>query len=410
MASGCKLAVTKVGKHMKHRMKMLLMAALCCMIALCLAGCQIEVKLPDGVTMNVNDHIVTSTAPGELETTVSFDANTNGAYLAASAADLEAAGFSMGDSLKLTFGNGFVADDIPLHTGYYIHTGQTFVNASSSLSSPVVSTSPGDFWHEAGLNNGDTCTITISKAGKYAAVEKAFTLKYTDSRQDYSSDVVFANFRMVQVGNMAPGVLYRSCSPVNNLRGRAAYADGLISEVGVKTVLNLSDSWQDMQGYMAQSDFSSRYYQDLFNSGSVVSAVMDANYKSPDFMAALGDGLREMMNGEAPYDVHCTEGKDRTGIACLLLGALCGATYDELLQDYMLSYENYYGVTQDSDPEIYEILVDMRFNEMIRYFAGTVGDEVPTTYQLQQGAWNYLSQTGLTDYEISQLQGILCGW
>ena len=410
MASGCKLAVTKVGKHMKRRMKILLMVALCCVAALCMAGCQIEVKLPDAITMNVNDHIATSAAQGELETTVSFDANTNGAYLSASAADLEAAGFSMGDSLKLTFGNGFVADDIPLHTGYYIYTGQTFVNASSSLSSPVISTSPGDFWHEAGLNNGDACTITISKAGKYAAVEKAFTLKYTDSRQDYSSDVVFANFRMVQVGNMAPGVLYRSCSPVNNLRGRAAYADGLISEAGVKTVLNLSDSWQDMQGYIAQSDFSSRYYQDLLNGGSVVSAAMDANYKSPDFMVALGDGLREMMNGEAPYDVHCTEGKDRTGIACLLLGALCGATYDELLQDYMLSYENYYGVTQDSDPEIYEVLVDMRFNEMIRYFAGTVGDEIPTAYQLQQGAWNYLLETGLTESEISQLQGTLCGW
>ena len=44
--------------------------------------------------------------------------------------------------------------------------------------------------------------------------------------------------------------------------------------------------------------------------------------------------------------VHGLEGKDRTGFMCAVLQMLCGASYEEILEYYMKTYENYYKITK----------------------------------------------------------------
>ena len=65
-------------------------------------------------------------------------------------------------------------------------------------------------------------------------------LKRTDDWVDYSSDAVFANFREVTAGKIAPGMLYRSCSPGGAYPGRSEVADRLCSEARIYTILNPS--------------------------------------------------------------------------------------------------------------------------------------------------------------------------
>ena len=48
------------------------------------------------------------------------------------------------------------------------------------------------------------------------------------------------------------------------------------------------------------------------------------------------DALR---GGAEPFLVHCTKGKDRTGLACLLILLALGADEETALQDYLLSNE-----------------------------------------------------------------------
>lgn len=78
----------------------------------------------------------------------------------------------------------------------------------------------------------------------------------------------------------------------------------------------------------------------LFDNGDVDALDMSVNYRSQKFADKLVEDLRQMIVQDGPYLIHCTEGKDRTGFTCALLEALCGASYDEMLDDYMISYDN----------------------------------------------------------------------
>ena len=94
--------------------------------------------------------------------------------------------------------------------------------------------------NECGI--GDTVEISMAKKAGMLAYQELCALKYSNDRADYSDDVTFANFRAVTIGNIGAGKLYRSASPINNAHGRASYANTLIAEAGVATVLNLADS------------------------------------------------------------------------------------------------------------------------------------------------------------------------
>ncbi len=47
-----------------------------------------------------------------------------------------------------------------------------------------------------------------------------------------------------------------------------------------------------------------------------------------------------------------------------IIEALCGATYEELVDDYFVTYHNYYGVEKGSKK--YEIIKELHIDEMIR--------------------------------------------
>ena len=58
-----------------------------------------------------------------------------------------------------------------------------------------------------------------------------------------------------------------------------------------------------------------------------------------------------MSKNEGPYYIHCVEGKDRTGFVCAVIEGLANATYEEIVDDYMKTYDNYYGVNESSNRE-----------------------------------------------------------
>jgi len=114
-------------------------------------------------------------------------------------------------------------------------------------------------------------------------------------------------------------------------------------------------------------------------------------------------GLRGIILHKGPYLIHCTEGKDRTGFVCALLEALCGASYDEMRDDYMITYDNYYGINEKDDKARYDAVVDVKFDDIARCIAG-----VPTYGSLDgadyaAGARKYLTDVGMTEWEINKL-------
>ncbi|WP_315572647.1 hypothetical protein [Lancefieldella rimae] len=59
------------------------------------------------------------------------------------------------------------------------------------------------------------------------------------------------------------------------------------------------------------------WHKGLFDNGDVNALDMSVNYRSQKFTGKLE--------------------------------ALCGASYDEMLDDYMISYDNYYGINKEKD-------------------------------------------------------------
>jgi len=129
---------------------------------------------------------------------------------------------------------------------------------------------------------------------------------------------------------------------------------------------------------------------------------MGVSFTDPEFIAKLHDGLIFMTTHQGPYLVHCNEGKDRAGFVNALLAALCGASMDELKSDYMISYENYYGVKQGTEQ------YDMIAKTIPDMFADLNGGKQVSDSKLSKVATSYLiDKVGLTKGQVNTLKANL---
>ena len=280
-------------------------------------------------------------------------------------AELFDQGYEHGDILEVTVGDQ--AWEIPLCSNYSdVDNGVAVLRATSAEDVLVLAINMGDFATTAGI----ATKVKIEEEPGYRwdylmqpPVQVEFTLKQedgyreqwlihqlvrTNERGDYShlSDEAFANFRVVDTTGMGENKLYRSSSPINPDISRNRYADKAAKDAGIKTIINLADA---SNTYENTEDF---YYQTC----QVTYLNLGMDFVSEDATASLARGMRFIIDGEAPYLLHCNEGKDRAGFVSALLECLMGATIDEVVEDYMETYMNYYGVEEGS--EKYEAVVN----------------------------------------------------
>ena len=243
--------------------------------------------------------------------------------------------------------------------------------------------------------------LTLTGKGEYRDEWLIHQLSRTDNREDYSSDAAFANFREIKGGNIGEGALFRSSSPINNEIGRAKYADALVKENGIRTVMNLADSEESILSYMEKEDFASPYYASLFENGDVIALNMGVSFKTREFQASLSEGLTFLASKEGPYLVHCTEGKDRAGFTSALLSALMGLTYQEIVEDYMTTYENYYHIEKGS--EQYEAVKKSNIDSMLSFIASVESDKL-SQVDLSLKAEEFLLAIGMEEDTVRKLK------
>lgn len=303
-----------------------------------------------------------------------------GVYIEKTIEEFNAYGFEYGDSLNISFSNGYELKDIPYYTGYYAKADEPLLVAYPGYEYIDVSICfGGSMWEEAKLKDGDTADIFLNEKAKYKNVQDTFDVKYTDNRDDYASDEIFANFRCVEMGNLKHKNLYRGSTPINNEYGRAKYVNDLIKEANIKYVVDLTDTEELLNKYFREEDFASNYFKELYENGKVSVTHMTANYKTKEFAKLVVKALTDMSKNEGPYYVHCVEGKDRTGFVLAVIEGLAGASYEDIVKDYMVTYENYYGITELKDKEKYDAYVKNRIDDILGYIAksdssgGTVG-------------------------------------
>ena len=242
-------------------------------------------------------------------------------------------------------------------------------------------------------------TFELYEKEGYMAEYLLHELSRTNNREDYAhlTDEEFANFREVTTTGMGDNVLYRSSSPINPELGRNTYADAAAEAAGVKTFVNLADNQEEAEAY---EGFADTYYSEQ----NIIYLCLGVDFAAEDFQAGLAEGFRYMIENEGPYLIHCTEGKDRAGFTHALLECFMGATYDEVVADYMLTYYNYYGVEPGS--EKYTAIAE---SNIIKSLKLAFGVEDLTTADLSAEAEEYLLGIGLTADEVDALYIALGG-
>lgn len=338
-----------------------------------------------------------------------------GVYIKKTIEEFNKLGFKFGDSVDIKFSNGYTLIDQPYYSGYYVDANNSLLVGYPGYDYIKAAINYGDdLFIVASLNELDTATITLNKKGKYKDIQEACDIHYYDERNKYSSDSEFSNFREINVGNIKEGILYRSASPCDNKHNRVAYTDKLIEDAKIEFIMNLADTREKIDNYIIEYDlehiapyFLKVYQQNkcfiTFNSLDSVNPIgLNMNYLSDDFRNKVSEGCKAILYSDGPILVHCLEGKDRTGFVCIVLEALMSATYKEIVDDYMKTYDNYYGI--DKSDSRYEIIKKRNVDAMLSFICG--GSDY-TKGDLSSYARKYLINGGMTDSEVTELINIL---
>ena len=253
----------------------------------------------------------------------------------------------------------------------------------------------GNWWWEAfeGVEFPILVTFELHEKEGYMAEYLLHDLTRTNNREDYAhlTDEEFANFRVIDTTSMGEDVLYRSSSPINPEIGRSEYAMAAAEKAGVTVIMNLADN---AEGAAAYEPFAGSYYAGQ----KVIYLNLGVDFAAEEFKTGLAKGLKFFAENEGTYLVHCNEGKDRAGFVSALLECLMGASYDEVVADYMVTYYNYYGV--EPGTEKYDAIAN---SNIIKSLQSAFGVEDLSKADLAAEAKEYILALGLTEDEVTSL-------
>ena len=313
-------------------------------------------------------------------------------------ADMTKAGFTLGDVISITVDGKEIV--MPYYDGYYTRNGEYLCVAYPTYPSICFTANNVGLPKELTGLEGHDVVVKMKEKGGRLDVQTALSMKYTNDRNDYPtySDAEFANARAASGGNIASGVLHRSSSPFSNDINRANYVSEYLESEKVKTVLNLADTEEKMLTYDMPP-----YSRSLWVGGNVILCPLKADPTADDYNNRLIEALKELPSRPAPYVVHCMEGKDRTGYVCALLEGLCGATYEEIVADYLITYNNYYHITPAKDSDLCNTLVSLRLNTCLMYYAGVNDESQLPNIDYAKAFSTYLLSHGMSQQQINAL-------
>ena len=182
-------------------------------------------------------------------------------------------------------------------------------------------------------------TFELEQKKGYHEEFQVYNLIRTNNREDYAdlSDEDYCNFRAVKGGKIKEGVLYRSSSPIDPFMKRDKYADDCLRKYGIKTIINLNNHIEDTKKFPHYND---TYY----SKQNILFLNSNADITSYNFGKCVLRAMHFINENEGPYLIHCMEGQDRTGAVCAIFASLLGASKNELIEDFMRTYENFYRV------------------------------------------------------------------
>ena len=264
------------------------------------------------------------------------------------------------------------------------------------------------------LSGDDTLRIRANQ--QFAAIVRPladFNLNDTVDQHKIS------NFRQVP----ATTHLFRSYHPYHAYRAefdtehmRLFWVDSLATKAGIQNDICLSENEsKKMNSYtcggVTYTEAIPPYYQNIINNNGVL-YVGTQNGSTPDYNSVyfnptgtkFGQWIAEVVDfiidpaHPGPFQIHCALGTDRTGVFSATLAALCGATWQQIYQDY--EYTNNMQIEEFRDRNI----LAYSFAQMCGVY------DVNTVQNLSQAISDYFIGAGyLTQAHIDCLRQKLHG-
>lgn len=328
--------------------------------------------------------------------------------------DFQKAGFEFEDTIKVSFLNKSII--VPYVPSYRCtHSGGTVLVGDKMFKTiPLVSFHSNfvkkhriavflenedrnvDILVAKGIKFPITFTLELDKKKGYHEEFLIYNLKRTNNREDYKdlTDEEYCNFREVKGGRIKPNLLYRSSSPIDPFMERNKYADDCLRKYGIKTIINLNNHADDVYRFPG--------YQDTYYCRqNILFLNTNADITSYNFGKCVLRAMRFINENEGPYLIHCMEGQDRTGAICAIFASLLGASKNELIEDFMKTYENFYRVKKGSD-QYYKIIK----GEMQDNIASVRGFTYSTLDILKHPV-SFLHFLDITDEDMNKFKSIL---
>ena len=104
---------------------------------------------------------------------------------------------------------------------------------------------------------------------------------------------------------------------------------------------------------------------------------------------------------ESPNRYHYKPADSIGGIGGNMLAL--GATYDEMVADYLTTYFNYYRITPDNNPDVCSVLVSIKLNPCLMYYAGITDESELKDVDFSKAFSNYLLSHGMTPQQLQAL-------
>ena len=304
-----------------------------------------------------------------------------------------------GDSINITASGGWTFEAIPFYPQFYGRKGSTVV--SDYFHNIVIAGVGTALNKKADVKVGETVTITLDERGKYKRDFEAYDVDLNFVKMEGQTDEEFRNAREVTKGNIRPNTLYRGSSLTDKDFNRTELMDEYVQEHGIKCVLDLSDSEKRAKS----AEGIPEHTKEMIESGQLIPLGIGVDFQDENTKQALGQGFIKMTEMEGPYLVQCSYGKDRTGLIIALIEALCGATYEEIIDDYMLSYDWLHKINMD--PSSYQYTVfKQRIDDELTDALGIPNEELANA-DLAKASYDYFIDCGMTNEQVDKFIDML---
>lgn len=297
--------------------------------------------------------------------------NNSSVTLNISMAQLAEKNIEIGDSVNIKFNTGYNVEDVAILNGEFLNTGRHVIIVGDENSKPVFQIQNiEDTWGKASLDENSVAQFSLCSKAKFKSLNDALKRPLLTDTQ---------NVRSIRGGNLKLLDVFRASESKTSGQLNAISKE-FMKQISIKNTINLSDN---------------SYGVTCFN-------IKDVNCNK-----LVCDTLFALVKNNSSTLLWSTN-EDLTAYTCAIIEAIGGASYDEIVADYMETYKNYYGITKDETPQEYEAVKTWHIDAFLHQLTKTPSDFDLHRSNFAYDAEMYLRARQVHTDDIEKIKSRLC--